>query len=175
MYFPSHDFLLITCNLRTTRGRPDLLRSLTPPVPKNNLTVWYTKTRVLFNGFSNSKIRVQIMKELRFSISYSFNFRYFSYKSVMKKAASSYNMINLIGGVKFLRPVPSTITRNLGRLAKITVYEITHVFGFILLHWVLTNLSSNTIMLQFLVEFLKSHLFLHPLNYLINQIFFLLS
>ena len=46
---------LITCSIWITRGRPDILLSLTHPISKNNLIVWYTKTLVTFNGFSNSK------------------------------------------------------------------------------------------------------------------------
>jgi hypothetical protein len=34
---------LITCGVQTTRGWPDLLRSLTPPVLKNKLTVYTQK------------------------------------------------------------------------------------------------------------------------------------
>lgn len=48
---------LMACGVRVVRGRPDLLRSFTFPVSVNNLTVRYTKTRVIFNGFNKSKIR----------------------------------------------------------------------------------------------------------------------
>jgi hypothetical protein len=46
---------LITCGVQTTQGRPDLLWSLTQPISKNNFTVRYTKTRVIFNNFINIK------------------------------------------------------------------------------------------------------------------------
>ena len=36
---------LIACGVRTTRGRPDFLRSLTPPVSKNNNNTIHKKTR----------------------------------------------------------------------------------------------------------------------------------
>jgi hypothetical protein len=61
---------LVTCGVRITRDRPDLLQSLTLPVSKNNLTVAYDtqKTRVIFNGFSNSKILALSISHLRRAI-----------------------------------------------------------------------------------------------------------
>jgi hypothetical protein len=67
---------LIAYGIWTTRGQPNLLQSLTPPVSKTNLTVRYTKTNIIFNGFSNSKIWAlfiphlcRAMTAIRFSLS----------------------------------------------------------------------------------------------------------
>ena len=64
MHLPSPDFFSVRISVNywpnsvdnlwcTNHARP---RSLNPPVSKNKLRERYKKTRVIFNGFSNSKI-----------------------------------------------------------------------------------------------------------------------